>query len=165
MLATNVRRRAGGQTLYFRTYPTRGLASQVVGYSTQGRSRAGIERQENAYLTARNANLGTIIQKLTDKLKGATIRGNNLVLNIHVGAQKIAETALRGKCGAAVVLNPKTGEVYVMASSPGYDPNLIESPNGFAEILHSPNACPGSSPRCSTARPRASTRRARRSRR
>jgi len=145
VLATNVRRRGGGQTLYFRKYPTLGLASQVVGYSTQGRSRAGIERQENAYLTAGNANVGTIIQKLTDNLKGATIRGNNLVLNIHVGAQKIAETALRGKCGAAVVLNPKTGEVYVMASSPGYNPNRIESPNGFAGILHSPNACPGSS--------------------
>ena len=105
----------------------------------------GIERQENAYLTAANANLGTIWDKLTDKLKGTTVRGNNLVLNIHVGAQKIAETALRGKCGAAVVLNPKTGAVYVMASSPGYDPNRIESPNGFAGIIHSPSACPGSS--------------------
>jgi penicillin-binding protein A len=144
VLATNVRRRNGGQTLYFRTYPTRGLASQVVGYSTQGRSRAGIEREMNAYLTAGNSNIGTIIEKLTDNLKGATIRGNNLVLNLRVNAQKIAETALRGKCGAAVVLNPKTGQVYVMASSPGYDPNKIESPHGFAGILHSPAACPGS---------------------
>jgi peptidoglycan glycosyltransferase len=145
VLATNVRRRGGGQTLYFRTYPTHGLASQVIGYSTQGRSRAGIERQQNPYLTASNANVDTIIEKLTDNLKGATIRGNNLVLNLRVNAQKIAETALRGKCGAAVVLNPKTGQVYVMASSPSYDPNKIESPNGFASILHSPNACPGSS--------------------
>ena len=32
-----------------------------------------------------------------------------------------------------------------MASSPSYDPNLIESPNGFARIIHSPSACPGSS--------------------
>ena len=32
-----------------------------------------------------------------------------------------------------------------MASSPTYNPNLIESPNGFAKILHSPSACPGSS--------------------
>ena len=32
-----------------------------------------------------------------------------------------------------------------MASSPGYDPNKIESPNGYASILHSPSACPGSS--------------------
>ena len=145
VLAKNVKKRSADQTLYFRTYPTHGLASQLLGYSTQGRSRAGIERQENAYLTAGNANVGTIIQKLTDNLKGAMIRGNNLVLNIRVNAQKIAETALRGKCGAAVVLNPKTGQVYVMASAPGYDPNKIESPNGFASILHSPPACPGSS--------------------
>jgi penicillin-binding protein A len=145
VLARNVKKKAGDQTLFYRTYPTHGLASQLLGYSTVGRSRAGIERQENPYLTAGNANVGTIIQKLTDTLKGVTIRGNNLVLNIHVNAQKIAETALQGKCGAAVVLNPKTGEVYVMASSPGYDPNKIESPNGFASILHSPNACPGSS--------------------
>jgi len=145
VLAANVRRRAGGQTLYFRRYPTHGFASQVVGYSTQGRSRAGVERQENAYLTASNANLGTIFDKLTQSLKGATIQGNNLVLNLHVGAQRLAENALRGKCGAAVVLNPKTGAVYVMASSPTFDPNKIESSKGFASILHSPVACPGSS--------------------
>jgi penicillin-binding protein A len=145
VLARNVKKKSGGQTLFYRTYPTHGLASQIVGYSTVGRSRAGIERQENAYLTAGNANVGTIIQKLTESLKGVTIRGNNLVLNLRVNAQKIAETALRGKCGAAVVLNPKTGQVYVMASAPGYNPNKIESPNGFASILHSPPACPGSS--------------------
>jgi peptidoglycan glycosyltransferase len=145
VLAKNVRVKKGGQTLYFRTYPTHGLASQVVGYSTQGRSRAGLERQENAYLTASNANLGTIWTKLGDSLKGATVSGNNLVLNIKVGAQKIAESLLRGKCGAAVVLNPHTGAVYVMASSPGYDPNKIESSKGYASILRSPSACPGSS--------------------
>jgi penicillin-binding protein A len=145
VLAQNFKKKSAGQTFYYRTYPTHGLASQTVGYSTVGRSRAGVEREENSYLTASNANVGTIIQKLTDSLKGVTIRGNNLVLNLRVNAQKIAETALRGKCGGAVVLNPKTGQVYVMASTPSYDPNKIESPNGFASILKSPNACPGSS--------------------
>lgn len=145
VLARNKVKKAGGQTLYFRTYPTRGFASQVVGYSTQGRSRAGIERQENAYLTAANANLGTLWSKLSDSVKGTTVQGNNLILNLNVRAQNIAQTALRGKCGAAVVLNPKTGAVQVMASSPGYDPNEVESPNGFGRILKSPSACPGSS--------------------
>jgi len=144
VLAENVAKKSAGQTLFFRRYPTHGLASQVVGYSTQGRSRAGIERQENAYLTAANANLGTIFDKLTDSLKGTTVKGNNLVLNLRVKAQKIAETALQGKCGAAVALNPKTGQVYVMASAPGYDPNKIESNAGYASILKSPSACPGS---------------------
>jgi penicillin-binding protein A len=144
VLAKNVVKKAGGQTLFFRTYPTHGFAAQVVGYSTQGRSRAGIERQENAYLTAANANLGTIWNKLTDKLKGATVSGNNLVLNLRVNAQRIAESSLRGKCGAAVVVNPKTGQVYVMASSPSYDPNKIESAGGYASIIKSPSSCPGS---------------------
>ncbi|HEY0417645.1 MAG TPA: penicillin-binding transpeptidase domain-containing protein [Gaiellaceae bacterium] len=145
LFARNVAEKRAGQTLYFRRYPTNGLASQVIGYSTQGRSRAGIERAENAYLTASNANLGTIFDKLGDTVKGATVTGNNLVLNLRPGAQWLAETALRGKCGAAVVLNPKTGAVYVMASSPGYNPNRIESSKGYASILKSPSACPGSS--------------------
>ncbi len=144
VLAANTRRKTGGETLYFRRYPTHGLASQTIGYSTQGRSRAGIERSQNSYLTASNANLGTIFDKLGDTLKGTTITGNNVVLNLRPNAQKIAETALAGKCGAAVVLNPKTGQIYVMASSPGYDPNKIESNSGYASILNSPKACPGS---------------------
>jgi peptidoglycan glycosyltransferase len=144
VLAANRAVKRGGQTLYFRRYPTHGFASQTVGYSTQGRSRAGIEREENAYLTASNANLGTIFDKLTDNLKGTTVTGNNLILTLRPGVQKIAETALQGKCGAAVMLNPETGAVYVMASSPTYDPNKINSDKGYASILRSPSACPGS---------------------
>ena len=45
------RKKVGGKTLYFRRYPTGGLAAQVVGYSTQCRSRAGLERSQNDYLT------------------------------------------------------------------------------------------------------------------
>ena len=45
------KRKVGGQTLYFRTYPQRGFAPHVVGYSTQSRSRAGLERSMNDYLT------------------------------------------------------------------------------------------------------------------
>src|SRR5436190_23537844 len=57
VLAANVKRKEkDGQTLYFRTYPTKGFASQAIGHSTQSRSRAGVERQENAYLTASDKN-------------------------------------------------------------------------------------------------------------
>jgi peptidoglycan glycosyltransferase len=141
VLAANVRKKIGGQTLYFRTYPTHGLASQVVGYSTQSRSRAGVERAENSYLTASNADLGTILDTVGDRLKGTTIKGNSLVLTLRPKAQRLAEQLLRGSCGAAVLLNPKTGAVYAMASSPGYDPNLIESPSGYAKITATKSPC------------------------
>jgi penicillin-binding protein A len=146
VLASNLRRKKAGQTLYFRTYPTHGFASQVIGYSTQSRSRAGIERQENSYLTASNKNVRTILDTLADRLRGATITGNNLVLTLRVSAQKIAESLLAGKCGAAVALNPKTGAVYVMASSPTYDPNLVEKPKGYAQIQATKAPCSPAAP-------------------
>jgi peptidoglycan glycosyltransferase len=143
VLARNVRKKVGAQTLYFRTYPTKGFASQVVGYSTQTRARAGIEQSENQYLTASNKDLGTFLDTLGDRLKGSTITGNDLVLTLMVKPQRIAESMLRGKCGAAVLIAPKTGAVLVMASSPSYDPNLIEKPGGFGKILNSNEACKG----------------------
>ncbi len=146
VLAANVRKKVAGQTLYFRRYPTHGFASQVVGYSTQGRSRAGIERSENAYLTGSNADLSTVFDTTLDRLRGTTVTGNNLILTLNVRAQRVAESQLQGKCGAAVVLDPRTGAVLAMASSPTYDPNLVEKKNGYARILRTKAPCPLSSP-------------------
>jgi peptidoglycan glycosyltransferase len=141
VLATNVRKKVNGQTLYFRTYPTGGLASQTIGYSTQSLSRAGLEQSMNSYLTASNTDLGTVLDTVGDRLKGTTIRGNDVITTIHAGAQWLAQSLLRDSCGAAVVLNPTTGAVDVMASSPGYDPNLIEKPGGYAKIQATKSPC------------------------
>jgi penicillin-binding protein A len=121
-----------GQTFYFRRYPAGDLAPQVVGYSTQSRSRAGLERSMNDYLTASNSHLNTVVRRTLDSLKGATVTGNNLVLTLRPDAQRVALRALDGNCGAAVALEPSTGRVLVMASSPSYDPSLVEG--RFAQI-------------------------------
>jgi penicillin-binding protein A len=126
VLAENRVRRVQGQTLYFRRYPARGLAAHTVGYSTQLRSRAGLERSENDFLTGSNANLNTVVDTTLDKLRGATVEGNHLVLTLDARAQRLALNALGGQCGAAVALEPKTGRVLASVSSPTYDPNLIE---------------------------------------
>ena len=73
LLAANVRRRVHGQTLYFRRYPTRGLFAHLVGYSTQVRSRAGLEQSENAYLTSSNANLSTILTAARGNQRAETV--------------------------------------------------------------------------------------------
>src|ERR671934_236617 len=59
LLATNVRKKVGGQTLYFRRYPTGPLFADVVGYSTQSRNRSGLERSYNDFLTGSNSKLDT----------------------------------------------------------------------------------------------------------
>jgi len=126
VIAANVTRRVQGKTFYFRRYPQRGLFAHAVGYSTQARSRAGLERSQNDYLTASNANLNTLVDKTFDQLRGATIEGNDLVTTLNPRGQRAALEALGGRCGSIVVLEPATGRVLVMASSPTYDPNLVE---------------------------------------
>jgi peptidoglycan glycosyltransferase len=115
-----------GRTWYLRTYPTRELAARPVGYSTIERSRTGLEESLNDYLTGSNANLDTLFNNTLDKLRGITQRGNDVITSIDAGAQKTAQDALAGHCGAAVALDPKTGRVLVWASQPTYNPNLVE---------------------------------------
>ena len=55
--------------------------------------------------------------------------GHNLTLSIDVQLQALAERLLEGKIGAIVALEPQTGEVLCMASSPTYDPRLLEGRN------------------------------------
>jgi penicillin-binding protein A len=124
--AINRAEKVGGRTLYFRRYPQRGLAAHVHGYSTQSRFRTGLERSMNDYLTGQNANLSTVLDTALDRLKGATIKGNDLVLTLDPKAQRAALEALGTRCGAVVALEVRTGKVRVMASSPTYDPNLVE---------------------------------------
>jgi peptidoglycan glycosyltransferase len=145
ILAENVREKASGQILYFRKYPTNGFASQTIGYSTES-SLVGLEHSENAYLTGTNQDLGTFVDSLGDQLKGTTISGNSLVLNLDVKAQRIAESLLRGKCGAAVALNPQTGAVSVMASAPTFNPNLVAKAGGYAKIAATKAPCSPSAP-------------------
>jgi peptidoglycan glycosyltransferase len=126
VLAANRLRKQHGQTYYFRRYPSRGLAADVVGYSTQSRARAGLERSLNDFLTSSNAHLSTVLRRTLDRIEGKTVKGNSLVLTIRPGAQALAQRALDGNCGAVVALEPATGKVLVMATSPTYDPNLVE---------------------------------------
>jgi peptidoglycan glycosyltransferase len=126
VLARNVVKKVGGQTFYFRRYPTGPLFAHVVGYSTQSRFRTGLERSENDYLTGSNANLHTVLKTTFDRLKGVTVTGNNLILTLRPGAQYLATKELAGNCGSVVALDVPTGRVLVMASTPSYNPNSVE---------------------------------------
>ena len=126
MLATNVKKKVDGQTYYFRKYPNGYLAPHVIGYSTQSRSRSGLERSQNDYLTGANGDFSSVTQRELDKLKGVTLKGNNLALTLLPRVQATAVRQLAGKCGGAVALDPRTGKVLALASSPTYNPNLVE---------------------------------------
>ena len=125
VLADNVKRKVDGKDLYPSLSATRarGARRRLLDH---GALRAGLESSENDFLTGSNTNLSTVLDTTLDKLKGATIKGNDLHLTLRPGAQAVALRALAGRCGAVVAIEPKTGRVLVSASSPTYDPNLIE---------------------------------------
>jgi penicillin-binding protein A len=144
MLASNRIKKVGGQKLYLRRYPQGGLFAHVVGYSTQSRARAGLESSMNDYLTGANRNLDTVLKTTLDKIRGATIKGNDLWLTLRPGPQRLAMRELAGKCGSVVALDPRTGKVLVMASRPTYDPNLVEK--DFARINNIRAVCRPAAP-------------------
>jgi peptidoglycan glycosyltransferase len=90
------------------------------------RYRTGLERSLNDFLTGSNANLSTVVDTTLDRLKGTHVTGNDVVLTLNAQAQRVALKALGRNCGAVVAIDPQTGAVLVMASSPTYDPNLVE---------------------------------------
>ena len=53
------------------------------------------------------------------------VAGKNLTLGIDIELQALGERLMEGKIGSIVALDPKTGEVLCMVSSPSYDPRLM----------------------------------------
>lgn len=140
-LAWSVPHKKGGLTTYSRKYPKDGAFSQVVGYATSGQTETGLEQSLDNFLTGSNTTLTNTLSQEIDRLGGKTVHGDNVTLTLKPSAQRLAEQLLAGRCGAVVALNPKTGAVYAMASSPTYDPNLILRKDGYAKIAKIRGTC------------------------
>ncbi len=59
------------------------------------------------------------------KLDRRPVAGKDLTLSIDVNLQALGERLLEGKIGSIVAIEPATGEVLCMVSSPTYDPHLM----------------------------------------
>ncbi|MDO5335070.1 MAG: FtsW/RodA/SpoVE family cell cycle protein [Coriobacteriia bacterium] len=109
---------------YKRVYPAGTLASHVVGYASQTYGTAGIEAACNDALKG-NRNFSSWMDVINNAT-GNTTAGNDVKLTINSKIQKAAEKALSGYKGACVVMDPETGAVLAMASSPTYSNKDVE---------------------------------------
>ena len=110
---------------YTREYPAGTLASHVVGYASSTYGTSGIEASENDTLKG-NSNYASWIDVL-NSYTGNNTAGNDVRLTINSTIQQAAQDALEGYSGACVVMDPKTGAILGMASSPTYDASDVES--------------------------------------
>lgn len=110
---------------YDRVYPAGSLASHVVGYYSDQYGTSGIEASYNDTLQG-SQDYATWTDVLND-YAGVSRSGNDVKLTINSKVQQAAQDALEGYTGACVVLDPRTGAVLGMASSPTYDAADVES--------------------------------------
>ncbi len=69
------------------------------------------------------------------------VSGRNLKLSIDIGLQQYAESLMVNKIGAVVAIEPETGEVLTLVTSPNYDPSLLvgrERGNNYAMLNQDP---------------------------
>lgn len=67
--------------------------------------------------------------------------GKNLTLSIDMDLQEYGERLMAGKIGAIVAIEPSTGEVLCLVTSPNYDPSLLvgkERGKNYAELQRNP---------------------------
>jgi peptidoglycan glycosyltransferase len=128
VLAHSVR---GAEGTYERSYPTGEEFAHAIGYSYINFGATGLERFRNAELDGR---AGTNLQSVLDQLQGKKPRGDKVITTLNPAAQQVANGALAGHRGAIVALDPRTGAVTVMASTPGYDANALRSTAGARQL-------------------------------
>ncbi len=111
-----------------RIYTDPRMWAPVTGYiNAVLASATGIEQAMNQELTG-TAN-SQFLARIDQILTGQPPRGSNVVLSLDPVVQKAAFDALGSLQGAVIALEPKTGRVLAMVTSPSYDTNLLAAHN------------------------------------
>jgi len=128
------RSRKDDQGVYERRYPQGELFGHPIGYSFVSRAQTGVEAFYNRQLSGGASATDSVLQQLVGSREG----GDDLRTTLDPAAQRLAidliARASPKSGGAAVVLDPRTGAVKVMASVPGYDPNSVRSTRAFNDL-------------------------------
>lgn len=121
-----------------RDYPHGETAAQVLGFvqrvepvgadeSTAFEGRTGIEKVFDDELRGRPGVKSVLVNnqnyRQRENIVMPNVAGKNIYLTLDLPLQRAAEAALANMRGAAVVLDPRNGDVLVCASVPAFDPN------------------------------------------
>jgi peptidoglycan glycosyltransferase len=134
VVAESIPEGQGQQRIYSRRYPQGELFGHPVGYSFIEVGTSELETEYNATLTGETNEFASLI----DELQGETEEGSDITLTLDAEAQRVATDALQsaittpGTGGAVVAIEPDTGAVKAMVSTPGFDPNTV--PTNFEDL-------------------------------
>ncbi|MFD9220860.1 peptidoglycan D,D-transpeptidase FtsI family protein [Streptomyces sp. NPDC060064] len=118
---TGSKRTASSDLAYKRTYTDGSLYSAVTGYSSQAYGATQLEGIYSEVLDGTDSRLKNPVDALTGKQQ----KPGDVVTTIDPAVQKAGYRALGDTKGAAVAIDPKTGKILGMVSTPSYDPSKI----------------------------------------
>ncbi|MEV6742361.1 penicillin-binding transpeptidase domain-containing protein [Streptomyces sp. NPDC051104] len=125
---TGSKRNNGNAFQYQRTYTNGPLYAPVTGYTSQV---YGATQLEGIYQNVLNGS-DPALQTPLGALERQHPRGGNVITTINPAVQQAGYQALGGKEGAAVAIDPSTGAILGMVSTPSYDPSQITGTNDAA---------------------------------
>ena len=122
-----------------RQYPEGEAFAHVVGYTSLAFGADGIEQVRADDLRSRR---DITLSDLIDALLGRDLRPSNVQLAIDPELQRVAFDSLGNQRGAVMAVQPQTGEVLALVSTPSFDPNLFVGAGAVAareELLEDPS--------------------------
>jgi len=119
-----------GSLKFLRKYAEGTRYAPATGFYSSIYGATGIERAENAILAGTDDRL--FVRRILDTLTGEAGRGGSVALTLNPAAQDAAIEGLGDRPGAVVALEPDTGKILALASSPTYDPGVLSNPDSAA---------------------------------
>ncbi|WP_329136378.1 penicillin-binding transpeptidase domain-containing protein [Streptomyces sp. NBC_01476] len=113
-------RDAGGQFRYRRTYADGPLYAPVTGFASQTYGSTLLEGTEDPLLAGTDPRLDSV--PLWNEITRRQQRGGDVYTTIDPAAQRAAFAGLAGRKGAVAAVDPTTGRILALVSSPSYDP-------------------------------------------
>jgi cell division protein FtsI/penicillin-binding protein 2 len=110
----------GSDFKFKRTYVDGPMWAPVTGYASQAFGTTLLEGVEDKFLTGDDDRL--FFNRTIDLLTGKEKHGGNVVTTLNAKAQEAAFRGLGDKKGAVAALDPRTGAILALASTPSYDP-------------------------------------------